>query len=107
MSSKRPEGYVVGQWLAQRQTSISSLLQLAAQYAEATRMIHAQFSSAWALQLRVVRLRGDTLVIYSDTAAATVMARAHQQQMINLVSPLLSHPPQRIALRVVPRVSNR
>ncbi len=107
MSSKRPEGYVVGQWLAQRHTSVSSLLQLAAQYAEATRIIHAHFNSAWALQLRVVRLRGDTLIIYSDTAAATVMARAHQQQMINVVSPILGYSPARVTMRVMPKMSNR
>tara|TARA_R110000851_G_scaffold59333_1_gene137302 strand:+ start:2850 stop:3173 length:324 start_codon:yes stop_codon:yes gene_type:complete len=107
MNSRRPEGFVVGQWLAQRPSPVSALLHTAARYADATRKIHHHFDAAWALQLRVVRQRGDTLIIFSDSAAALVMARAHQSQLLHAVTPLLSPPPQRAVFRVVPQVSLR
>ena len=79
------------------------MLATASRYAEATRIIHADFNTPWSKQLRVVQQRGDTLVIYAASAAATIRAKAYQQALIDSVSPLFpAHPPRRLRIDVVP-----
>lgn len=102
MTSFQPDPLPIRHWLNDRPGPLRQLLSRASLLATATRQLHAEIPSPWAHHLRIVNLRGTTLVIYSQSAAALIPLRAHQRQVLDVVGHCLGCRPSRIDAKVRP-----
>ena len=102
MTSFQPDPLPIRHWMTDRSGPLRQLLGRASLLAAATRQLHAEIPSPWAQSLRVVNLRGNTLVVYSHTAAALIPLRRHQQDVLEIAGRCLGCRPDRIDAKVRP-----
>jgi hypothetical protein len=102
MTSFQPDPLPIRHWMNDRPGPLRQLLGRASLLAAATRQLHSEIPSPWARSLRIVNLRGSTLVVYAHTAAALIPLRRHQQDVLDIAGRCLGCRPDRIDAKVRP-----
>ncbi|HZP11021.1 MAG TPA: DciA family protein [Nevskiaceae bacterium] len=91
----------LGEVLGQPQ-QLQGLLARASRLGDIQRELRAYLQQPWANALRVANLRGTTLVIHADQAAAATAFRHRHDEVLKALSQKLGLPLQRIELKVRP-----
>lgn len=76
----------IGQLIRERTVTVRALLERADWLHGIEATLHTGFDAPWAAGLRVANIRGGTLVLYADNAAAALRARLSTQNILKLVN---------------------
>lgn len=68
--------------LQQQSGDIENLLQRVRRIETLDRVLHQWTTDPWLAAIRVANLRGDTLVVFADTAAAATMLRYRREDLL-------------------------
>jgi hypothetical protein len=82
------------------QPQLQTLLARAGRLADLQRELRAHLQQPWATALRVANLRGTTLAIHADHAAAATAFRHRQDEVLKALNQRLGLQLQRIELKV-------
>lgn len=71
------------QWLTRQPRTVRDLMDRAQFLAGLDRLLHQWSDDPWLAQIRLANVRGDTLVLFSSSAAALVQLRYRKQSLLD------------------------
>jgi hypothetical protein len=73
-------------WLDQQPRNVRELLSRAQRIAEIDRALHEHWAQQpWADTLRIANIRGNTVVVFTSTAAALIPLRYHRKALLGFL----------------------
>ncbi|HEX4895286.1 MAG TPA: hypothetical protein VFV11_03030 [Solimonas sp.] len=82
MKSSTRDPLLLNQWLSQTPSGPGDVLSRARRLEELNRALRDWSSEAWITQIRLVNIRGETLVLYSASAAALIPLRTRSGALL-------------------------
>ncbi|HUP90768.1 MAG TPA: DciA family protein [Solimonas sp.] len=105
MTPRPDDSQGLPQWLQRQPRSIRDLLDRARYLADLNRDLRQWSDEPWLSQIRLANVRGDTLVVFSSSAAALVQLRYRKQSLLDWLAAQTGLQCTRIESRVRPALA--